>query len=68
MNMAAGGPEAQEAQVGRVVFWHARAHDKLDEYGVPRFDGDMELMLEERIQRLAEDGPDEAVRRGQIHA
>ena len=71
MSVSAGGPEANETQRDRIVFWHARAHDKLDSYGIPRFDGDGrygEYMLEERIQMLAENGPSEPPERGQIHA
>jgi hypothetical protein len=66
MSVSAGGPDAIEEQLKRVVFWHARAHDKLDIYGVPRRDGDMELMLEERIELLAKDGPREPMQRGMI--
>jgi hypothetical protein len=58
-DLSASGPEALAAQQTRIVFWHARAHDKLDGYGIPRFDGTMELMLEERIERPAENGPGE---------
>jgi hypothetical protein len=67
VSVSAGGPDADRAQDRRIVFWHARAHDKLDTYGVPRFDGNMELMLEERIARLAENGPSDPPPRDNPH-
>lgn len=47
------GPNAGEERRKLITFWHARGHDKLDRFGVPRFEDGMELMIEERIERLA---------------
>lgn len=46
-------PGADEARRKLIVGWHARGHDALDGYDIPRFEDGMEYTIAERIELLA---------------
>lgn len=45
-------PGALQEQQRRIVIWHARGHDALDDAGIPRFGDGMEYTIAERIGLL----------------
>lgn len=46
-------PGANEARGKLIVGWHARGHDALDGYDIPRFSDGIEYTIAERIELLA---------------
>ena len=56
MSVSSPGPGAYEEQMRRISRWHARGHDALDAFGIPRRADGLEYTIAERITLLGEKG------------